>query len=218
MKKSILVYMLISIMILVSACNAENEPGMGQEDFHEDVSTDLQEDKREQIEDSEEPIGTDQAEANKGTNIRFEEEVLIEDFLTFTLNESEWVEEIKPFDTSGSYSYYEKQPGEIYLLVRGQIKNLFTDTVSISNFTTNYNFKVNNQYNYQGDASIGLGSHLEDRLKPLQHGEFYIYASVPEEVEEIMEEFKLEIEFGDGVNYITDDEDVKHSYILQVNY
>lgn len=218
MKKKLSFLLIISLVFLVIACgNSKSSDEEAQGSVKDNANIEISEDNNNHdlnFENEETKLLED---GIKKKNISYGEEVLIDDFVSFVLEDMKWTEAIKPSDTSGAYIYYPKQHDEIYYVISGIIKNLSSDSIVISNYTTKYDFKFNEKYNYEGDATADFVDSLEDTLKPLKESKFYIYVSVPEEIKEKFDTCELEIKIGDGIHYLMSEEDIKYIFTIKSN-
>lgn len=151
-------------------------------------------------------------------NINLNQTVTIGNVMELTLEASEWLDEIKPSNTSGVYSYYEDKDGEKYFVVKGKIKNL-----SGGNLDIDYAHKSQILINDTYEANVTIKSEETDgtsfygSIKPLQTLNVVIFASVSDELYNICENVELTLNMlsdSSRVNYYFDIDDPHETYVI----
>lgn len=120
--------------------------------------------------------------------INFNETVVVGDVMEITLEGYEWLDEIKPSNTTGAYSYKSDNVGEKYFVIKGKVKNIAGDTLDIS-YAHESELIINGRYkaNINIVAEEADGTSFYGYVKPLQTLNIVIYASVSDELYEICE-------------------------------
>lgn len=159
-----------------------------------------------------------ESEETKATTIKLGEDVVAKDIVEFRLDETVWMEEILPSNTSGIYSYHEDVEGEVYFVIQGTVKNISGETIETDHGSL-MEIKFNDKYKYEPDTLIedndGKGFSYGD-VRPLSSGRFLIYVSVPNEVKENYESAKLTWSFNDMTDYVGLDDKCEFSYELNL--
>lgn len=139
--------------------------------------------------------------------------VTIGDVMELTLESSEWVEEIKPSNTSGLYSYYENKDGEKYFVIKGKAKNIAGENLDIQ-YVNESQIIINDKYtaNVTIEAEETDGTSFYGDIKPLQTLNIIAYASISDEAYDICENIKLTLNVLSDSTYISNfyDEDNPH--------
>lgn len=139
--------------------------------------------------------------------------VTIGDVMELTLESSEWVEEIKPSNTSGVYSYYENKDGEKYFVIKGKAKNIAGENLDIQ-YANESQILINDTYkaNVTIEAEETDGTSFYGDIKPLQTLNIIAYASISDEAYDICENIKLTLNVLSDSTYIRNfyDEDNPH--------
>ena len=119
------------------------------------------------------------------------------DFVTLTVDGVSIQDEIYPEDTSGVYLYYEDKENAAYIFLKGTIKNLAGENLE-SRYVQG-KISINDFYNYDADLIIAPDpAALTDyALAPLQEAPFYLYASVPQEAVDLLEQGVITLSFND---------------------
>ena len=150
------------------------------------------------------------------TPINFNETVVVGDVMEITLEEYEWLDEIKPSNTTGAYSYKSDNVGEKYFVIRGKVKNIAGDTLDIS-YAHESELIINGRYkaNINIDAEESDGTGFYGDVKPLQTLNIVIYASVSDELYEICENIDVTFNLlsdSSRVGYFFDMDDPHATY------
>ena len=139
--------------------------------------------------------------------------VTIGDVMELTLESSEWVEEIRPSNTSGAYSYYENKDGEKYFVIKGKAKNIAGENLDIQ-YANESQILINDTYkaNVTIEAEETDGTSFYGDIKPLQTLNIIAYASISDEAYDICENIKLTLNVLSDSTYIRNffDEDNPH--------
>ncbi len=139
--------------------------------------------------------------------------------MEFTVESSEWLEEIKPSNVSGVYSYYEDKDGEKYFVVRGKIKNLAGENLDIE-YANESEILINDTYkaNMNIESEEADGTSFYGTIKPLQTLSFVAYASVSDEVYSICEKTKVTFNLlsdASKVSFFYDDSNPHETYTIE---
>lgn len=123
--------------------------------------------------------------------------------MELTLESSEWVEEIKPSNTSGGYSYYENKDGEKYFVIKGKAKNIAGENLDIQ-YANESQILINDTYKatVNIEAEETDGTSFYGNIKPLQTLNIIAYASVSDEAYDICENVKLTLNVLSDSAYI----------------
>lgn len=145
--------------------------------------------------------------------INLNQAVTIGNVMELTLESSQWVEEIKPSNTSGAYSYYKDKEGEKYFVIKGKAKNIAGENLDIR-YANESQILINDTYkaNVIIEAEETDGTSFYGNIKPLQTLNIIAYASVSDEAYNICENIKLTLNVLSDSTYITNfyDEDNPH--------
>lgn len=127
--------------------------------------------------------GSTKNQFSQTNTITLNQEITIPDIMEFSIDSLMWMDEIKPSDTSSFYSYTPDKPGETYLVLTGDIKNLSGDTMDPGDYQES-TLRINDKYNFHvsWDVEEQDGTGFYSYLKPLQEAKLFIYASVTDEV------------------------------------
>lgn len=141
-----------------------------------------------QLESGDETTIAESAESDDGNLPVNIGDVITTDNMEITINKVELTYDVLPDDTSGFYTHYEAEPGNVYLHLDLDIKNLGKQNLpcdSILSATADYN----SGYTYMGsavpeDSTTGFTYANITSIKPLQTlGVHYIF-ECPQEVDE----------------------------------
>lgn len=151
--------------------------------------------------------------------INLNQTVKIGDVMELTLESSEWLEEIKPSNTSGVYSYYENKEGEKYFVVRGKIKNIAGENLDIQ-YANKSQILINDMYkaNVTFEAEETDGTSFYGDIKPLQTLNIIAYASVSDDAYNICENIKLTTNMVSDSAYVRnfyDDDNPHETYSIE---
>ncbi|MBQ2836159.1 MAG: hypothetical protein IJE68_04930 [Clostridia bacterium] len=141
-------------------------------------------------------LQNNQEQLNQGTTNKTEEKkkdyivanlnelVVVPDMAEITFTSVSVMDEIKPPDIDGVYSYYQDKDGEKYIVLKGTFKNLLTTTFDdFSNFEGK--LKLNDKYEYP-NVNISFASETDDDFysspKSLQTITCYVWVSVPDDI------------------------------------
>ena len=106
------------------------------------------------------------------------------DFVQMTIDSASVAQELYPKDDGTQYflSGYADKDSEQYLYIKGTIKNVSGAAYSADEMYVQ--FKFDDKYEYTGTVSIdnGEGDFYGDYMKPLTSADYYIWASVPDEI------------------------------------
>ena len=124
---------------------------------------------------------------SKENNITTGETVVIDDVIEFTLDYCEVVEEVKPSTPDNVYSYYGDKEGEKYIVLRGTVTNLNSNSYDIG-YIIKSEITINGQYTFSGqvESEEGDGSGFNYSVLPLQTTKFVIFYSVSDKAAEIL--------------------------------
>ena len=123
------------------------------------------------------------------------ETITIGDVMELTLESSEWVDEIKPSNTSDFYSYYEDKEGEKYFVIKGKIKNIAGEDLDLD-YINQSKIIVNDTYkaDVRIEAEEGDGTSFYADVKPLQTLNLVAYASLSDEAYNICKDIRCELD------------------------
>lgn len=134
--------------------------------------------------DNKDGVNKGEAEKKEYINAMLNEKIIIDDIAEITFTNVSNVEEILPPDTSSVYSYYQDNSGEKYIVLKGEFKNLLTNTFDeYDNFSGL--LKLNDKYEYSGVVISFANTDDNDFYSTpssLQTMTCYIWISVPDEV------------------------------------
>ena len=104
------------------------------------------------------------------------------DFVDMTIDGTGTADKLVPTDTSKGYSYIADVENEQYYYINGTIKNLSGSNIDVKNIYIQFVF--DNKYTYSGQmaACAHTNNFYGESVKPLGTVEYYIYASVPDEL------------------------------------
>ena len=149
------------------------------------------------------------------------ETVTIDNVVEFTLNGCSWENQVLPSNTSGSYSYYDDEADETFLVIRGTMTNLCGDSYDIGNIQES-NILINGKYsfNVRMVAEDTDGAGFGNSTKPLQTVNLIIYSSISDGVKDIFENATITLNILNDpsrVSYFFDEEDeCKNTYVINI--
>lgn len=116
----------------------------------------------------------------------------VSEIMTITLHSSEWCDKILPSNTSGSYSYMDDNEGEKYFVIRGELKNLASETLDIQ-YASKAQMTINEKYKFPVTLELeeNDGKSFYGNAKPLQTLNLIVYASVSDELYEACENIQI---------------------------
>lgn len=246
MKKVLAVTLLLALLISMTACGdgvAPNSTNVTQDMAAKQQIEELQEkiarleaennELREQIsafqsatqpvnDNTTEPVNdntTESANDNEGpTIVKLNEAFTVGDVMTITLSSSEWCDDILPSNTSGVYSYYKGNDGEIYFVIRGELKNLSSSTVDIT-YAGEAEMLINGKYKmamrYELEEADGTSFYGD--VKPLQTLPLIIYAVVSDELHEACETIQVTMDIcndDEMLGYYYNDDTPHDSFVI----
>ena len=121
------------------------------------------------------------------------------DFVHMSIDNLTIVDEIYPADTSdGSFLYIEDDIGTKYVVLRGTIKNL--GVVNLESTYFNGSLLINDKYEYSLYLNISANpkTTTDFSIAPLEESDYFIYAVVPDDAVDILENGKIRISFNDN--------------------
>ena len=115
-------------------------------------------------------------------------ETITTDNMEITINKVELVYDVLPDDTSGIYTHYEADPGNVYLHIDTDVKNLGKQNLSCDDILQAV-ADYNGGYTYSGfavpeDSNTGFGYANITSIGPLETLGMHFMFSCPQEVEE----------------------------------
>lgn len=152
--------------------------------------------------------------------LKTNEPVTIGSLMELTLSESEWVEAIKPSNTSGAYSYYEDTTGEKYFLIHGTLKNIGSETLDIQ-YMNESEVLINGTYRFPAlmELESNDGTDFYGSAKPLQTLNLFIYASVSDEAYEICDTIEVTMKILSDSQYVNNFFDVDYPHeTFKINF
>lgn len=116
----------------------------------------------------------------------------VSEIMTITLHNSEWCDKILPSNTSGSYSYMDDNEGEKYFVIRGELKNLASETLDIQ-YASKAQMTINEKYKFPVTLELeeNDGKSFYGNAKPLQTLNLIVYASISDELYEACENIQI---------------------------
>lgn len=131
--------------------------------------------------------------------------ITIGDVMELTIESSEWTDEIKPSNTSGFYSYYEDKEGEKYFVIKGKVKNIASEDLDLD-YVNQSKIIVNDTYKadvrFEAEESDGTSFYAD--VKPLQTLNFVAYASLSDEVYNICEKIRCDLDIVNDSAYMNE--------------
>lgn len=146
--------------------------------------------------------------------------IVVDNIMELTLVSCEWSQDILPSNTEGSYNYIEGTAGESFLILKGTVKNLASETFSIDNCIKTQ-FLVNNKYKLDGSLTCeeSDGTGVGEEPKPLQTLNIMIYTALADELKEQFENGTITININSDTGRINKrfDSDEPHNvYIINI--
>lgn len=136
------------------------------------------------------------------------------DFVEITIDSTGVADTILP---SRVYSYISDIENEQYFYVKGTIKNLSGETYNVSDIFAQMIFDGKYNYNARLDACAYSNDFFGENVKPLGTVEFYINASIPDELIDTYTNcsiiFGFPTEFSE-IGYVTEDD---CDYLFKIN-
>jgi outer membrane murein-binding lipoprotein Lpp len=208
MKKHFLV-VLMAVSLLASGCSSSPPSTSDNSAELKKLQTQIEELKTENKElkeqlstiaetTTEEETTEEETQASQqGTNISVGEVITTEN-IEITIKKVELVYDVLPDDTSGFYTHYEADPGNVYLHVDTDIKNIGKQNLRCDNLLTVV-ADYNNGYTYNGfavpeDSSTGFTYANITSITPLETLGIRFLIKCPQEVEETENPLFLTIE------------------------
>ena len=197
---SVIIVFAIIIMSVISMEGCSNNAG------EDEVTTEKSSDIINKVSD-EETSNTGNNNINEKT-INLNEDIKT-DFMQVTISKIFTTFELKPADTSGTYSYYKGSEGNKYFVFDGTYKNTGTFAQGPTNSVAKIIF--DDKYEYSADIYIESNNYLSSyyAVDPLKSCRFVIAASVPDELIEQYEVVTLKWGITENFNYTADS---KYSY------
>lgn len=132
-------------------------------------------------------------------------EAITTDDYEFTLNAVEFSYEVLPADTTGYYSYYSPESGNVYIHVDATVKNLMKRDIQIGEIMT-AEAVYGDGYSYKGFAVVEDGSSFNfasswSAAAPLQSCNAHYLIECPDEVETSSDPL-VGIKLPDGITYL----------------
>lgn len=200
MKKVFAVLTALSLVIAIAGCNLL--PANEAANSITDNTQGNQPSQDASIADNTEKLASNPSAKQLNVN----ETVTVGNAMEITLESSEWVEEIKPSNTQGSYSYLEDQDGEKYFVIKGKIKNLSGEDLDVSYKAMEASLLINGTYNadihIESEEADGTGFYCD--IKPLQTLNVIFYASVSDELQAICENAEMTLKVVNDAAYISE--------------
>lgn len=149
--------------------------------------------------------------------IELGEKVIVKDVAEFTFKKIKWQEEVKPSNTEGGFTYFEKRNGETFLTVSGELKNLSSSEYD-PQYITNVNLQINGKYDFHGDFNCEEteGTGFYGRPKPLQTLKIMMIIPVSNEVKDEFKNGKITLKMVSDSSKIQspDDNTASETFIL----
>lgn len=153
--------------------------------------------------------GKIQGKSNEGIKeIELGEKVIVKDVAEFTFEKIKWQEEVKPSNTEGVFTYFEKKNGETFLTISGKLKNLSNSEYN-PQFMTNVILQINGKYDFNGDfnCEVAEGNSFHGRPKPLQTLDAKIIIPVSNEAKNEFEKGKMTLKVVSDSSKVQDADD-----------
>lgn len=142
------------------------------------------------------------------------------DFVQMTIDSASVGQELYPRDDGTNYflSGYGDKEDEQYLYIKGTIKNVFGSAYSADEMYVK--FKFDDKYEYNGYVAVddGTGDFYGDYMKPLTSADYYILASVPDEIINSYKTCEIKFAFHDNFkhDYSSDFGEYENRYVITV--
>lgn len=145
----------------------------------------------------------DKKPEKEAKKLELNETVTIGDVMELTLESSEWTDEIKPSNTSGTYSYKADSEGEKYFVIKGKVKNIAGDNLDIE-YGNQSKIIINDTYkaNVTIESEEADGTSFYGSIKPLQTLNIIAYASLSDEAYNICENIRCDFDIMNDSSYI----------------
>lgn len=245
MKRKIVMVLAMSLMLGVTACGQKNaeekqepaaeksaedeteETSEGSEDTADAEAEDVKKGKMDEgfLEEYWEPSKQDAETVSLG------EEVTVEDGISFVLEDIYWAADLLPEKTDSSYNYIKGAANKEYLILKGKVTNLSSDTIFYNSSlgalwdAVGTVFLFDDSYAWYGGWYVGSDS-ISYRQEPGAEDTLYVAVLVPEELKEECQKVQILTGFSDlhdeidgqkaGENAGIDWSTVAHKYIYDV--
>ncbi len=147
------------------------------------------------------------AQETTGYDLQMNEAVTLP-FVTFTLEKAELVDMV-----GGKEIYRPASEGYKFFTLHGTIENTYKGSLNIGNLVSIFTF--NGEFNYSGTVNIYTGAVGNSELDPKTKAELDIYANIPNEMAESIENCSVLFSFND--NFEKGSKEVgKGTYIFHV--
>ncbi len=116
-------------------------------------------------------------------NLKYDESVET-DFVQFSFDKISTAQEIKPKNPESVYRYIGDEDDQVYFYASGTLKNIGTKQFEFAN-SCFCKLVIDDKYEYPANLTADEGgtfSYIYSYLDPFQSAEFYITASVPDEL------------------------------------
>lgn len=132
----------------------------------------------------------------KTGTVNLNEKFTVDEMFEVTLLDAEWLDEVKPSDTSDYYSYCEDKEDETYFVVHAKIKNISGIEID-PDYNIYCSLNVNGKYSVDGNVAVEGNEHTNfyGTLKPLQEGTAVFYISVSDEMCDVCESAEMTMKF-----------------------
>lgn len=193
MKKRVFLPTILTLSVILSGCSTAQPSPSGNSTELESLQAQvkaLQEENaslKEQLNPPPESIPEENAAPQQGTVIAIGDTITT-DYAEITINKVELTYDVLPDDTSGFYTHYEADSGNVYLHLDLDVKNLGKQNLGcdeILSATADYN----GGYTYTGfavseDSNTGFTYANITSIKPLETLGVHFLFKCPQEVEE----------------------------------
>lgn len=204
-----------TLAILLAGCSASPTPTADNSAEIESLKAQIEDLKKEnkdlkaQLDAIPETTVEETEEAQKGTPISIGDTITT-DTMEITINKVELTYDVLPDDTSSVYSHYEADPGNVFLHVDTDVKNLGKQNLPCDNILSVV-ADYNGGYQYSGQATPEDGTHgftyaNISTISPLETLGIRFLFECPQEVEET----------GNPLFIILEPKGTNDSYILTV--
>lgn len=178
------------------------------EDSSNEIKDSTKNDKKEEAKKEEKQISLNQT-------------VTIGNVMELTLESSEWLEEIRPSNASGFYTYYQDKEGEKYFVIRAKVKNIASEDLDVT-YIDKSEIIINDTYKSDVffESEEVDGSSFESDIKSLQTVNVIIYTSVSDEVYNICKKAKLTMNIlsnSEDIGGFYDDDKAHETYTIEFN-
>lgn len=189
MRKKLIIPLLLTSVAVLSGCSNDKTETIIEPDSNKNVSIESNSEKENEKENKKENI------------IKVGDVVKIEDKFEINLKSIKFSEKVLPDDTSGFYTYFEAEEGQIYIEIDTDIKNLQKTDVMVDEIGS-LEVDYNNGYKYNAflkpeSSKTGFSYANITAISPLKTLGVRWLVDVPLEVKDSKEPIVLTFTIGD---------------------